>query len=90
MAERVATNPASTDEAGFDQVLERLHQVVERLEAGSLSLEQSLAAFEEGVKLARRGAEILDRAEQRVEQLTRGPDGEPQAAPFRVPGDEPR
>jgi exodeoxyribonuclease VII small subunit len=87
MPDRPEPTPAS-DEAGFDQVLERLHQVVEKLEAGSLTLEQSLAAFEEGVTLARRGAEILDKAEHRVEQLTRGEAGDPRAVPFRTPEEE--
>jgi exodeoxyribonuclease VII small subunit len=68
-------------EAGYDQVIERLRAVVERLEAGNLSLEQSLAAFEEGVRLSRRGSEILDRAERRVEVLQRGEGGE-QVVPF--------
>ncbi len=54
---------------GFDQVLAHLRGVVERLEGGNLSLEQALAAFEEGVRLSRRGAEILDSAESRVEML---------------------
>lgn len=63
-------------EPGFDQVLERLRQVVSRLEQGSLSLEQALLCFEEGVRLSRRGGEILDLAEQRVELLLRGEDGE--------------
>ena len=71
-------------EAGFDQVVDRLRGVVERLEGGNLSLEQSLAAFEEGVRLSRRGSEILDQAERRVEILTRGADGqtEDRAVPF--------
>jgi exodeoxyribonuclease VII small subunit len=56
-------------EPGFDQVLQRLRGVVERLEGGNLSLEQSLAAFEEGVQLSRAGAQILDAAESRVEIL---------------------
>jgi exodeoxyribonuclease VII small subunit len=56
---------------GFDQVLAHLRGVVERLEGGNLSLEQALAAFEEGVRLSRRGAEILDSAESRVELLLR-------------------
>jgi len=56
---------------GFDQVLAHLRGVVERLEAGSLTLEQALAAFEEGVRLSRLGAEILDKAESRVEVLLR-------------------
>lgn len=67
---------------GFDRVLERLRQVVGRLEQGNLSLEQSLLAFEEGVGLSRRGAEILDAAERRVEILIRGEDGAPRAQPF--------
>ena len=67
--------PAASDE-GFDLVVERLRGVVDKLETGSLGLEQSLAAFEEGVRLSRRGAEILDRAEQRVEALTRGDEGD--------------
>lgn len=73
---------------GFDVVLDRLRVVVEKLEAGSLSLEQSLAAFEEGVRLSRRGAEILDQAEKRVEILTRGDDGGDRAVPFDAPPDE--
>jgi exodeoxyribonuclease VII small subunit len=58
-------------EPGFDQVLLQLRGVVEKLEGGNLSLEQSLAAFEEGVKLSRKGAQILDAAESRVELLLR-------------------
>ena len=58
-------------EPGFDQVLAQLRAVVEKLEGGNLSLEQSLAAFEEGVRLSRQGARILDAAESRVELLTR-------------------
>jgi len=69
-------------EIGFDVLLERLRGVVEKLEAGSLSLEESLAAFEEGVGLARRGATILDQAEQRVEVLSRGEGGAERVAPL--------
>ena len=83
-----AEEESSSAEGGFDQLLARLRQVVERLEAGSLGLEQSLAAFEEGVKLSRRGAEILDRAEQRVEVLTRTADGGQRVAPLALaPGE---
>jgi exodeoxyribonuclease VII small subunit len=61
-----------TDQAGspgFDEMLERLRGVVARLEQGNLSLEDSLRAYEEGVALARRGHELLDKAEKRVELL---------------------
>jgi exodeoxyribonuclease VII small subunit len=71
---------------GFDQVLDRLRQVVARLEQGSLSLEHSLQAFEEGVKLSRRGSVILDAAEQRVELLIRDEEGGERRQPLPVPG----
>jgi exodeoxyribonuclease VII small subunit len=74
------------DAEGFDHVLERLKAIVERLEQGSLSLEESLRVFEEGVALARRGHAILDAAEKRVEMLVRGPEGEA-VVPFR--GEQP-
>jgi exodeoxyribonuclease VII small subunit len=61
---------------GFDDLVSRLREVVGRLESGNLSLEDSLAAYEEGVALARRGHDLLDRAEKRVELLVRPPTDE--------------
>jgi len=69
---------------GFDQVLVQLRQVVEKLEGGNLSLEQSLQAFEDGVKLARQGSQILDAAEERVEVLLR--DEGNRVVPFEAGG----
>lgn len=82
--ERLVSPPRDSSEAvlGFDQLMDRLRQVVSRLEQGNLSLEQSLLSFEEGIKLSRRGAEILDLAERRIEILVRGEDGSDQAQPF--------
>jgi exodeoxyribonuclease VII small subunit len=60
---------ASDPELTFDLILTRLREAVERLESGDLSLEQSLAVYEEGVALARRGQAVLDHAEKRVELL---------------------
>jgi exodeoxyribonuclease VII small subunit len=65
-----------SDEPGFDDILSRLREVVGRLESGDLSLDQSLASYEDGVALARRGHEVLDRAEKRVELLVRPPAGD--------------
>ena len=59
-------------DVGFDAVLVRLREVVERLESGELSLEESLRVYEEGVAMARRGHQLLDRAEKRVEVLVSG------------------
>jgi exodeoxyribonuclease VII small subunit len=71
---------------GFDQVLGQLRQIVERLEGGNLTLEQSLAAFEEGVRLSRQGAQILDAAEQRVEVLLRDEQGALRTTAFAPAG----
>lgn len=76
-----------TGEPGFDDVLERLRVVVERLEGGKLTLEESLAAYEEGVSLARRGHALLDGAEKRVELLVRAGSSGIEVAPFVVPAD---
>ncbi|MBU6376031.1 MAG: exodeoxyribonuclease VII small subunit [Bdellovibrionales bacterium] len=69
---------------GFDAGLTRLQQLVKSLEAGDLSLEDSLRVFEEGVQLARACQAHLTSAEQRVEQLVRGGDEKspPELAPF--------
>lgn len=68
-------------DAGFDQILARLREVVTRLESGELSLEQSLAVYEEGVGLARRGQQLLATAEKRVEVLVSAAGGV-EVAPF--------
>ena len=53
----------------FEDTVQRLGHIVEELEAGELPLEESLKLFEEGVGLAKKSQDILDRAERRVEQL---------------------
>ena len=60
---------ADPADLGFDQILARLRDVVSRLESGELTLEQSLAVYEEGVGLARKGQHLLATAEKRVEIL---------------------
>jgi exodeoxyribonuclease VII small subunit len=63
------------EELPFEQALERLEEIAQRLEAGDLELESALAAFEEGVGLARRCAEQLRAAERRIEVLSQDGDG---------------
>ena len=65
----MSTASTESAERTFEEVVSRLEDVVKRLEGGELPLEQSLAIFEEGVKLSREGAERLDAAEKRVEEL---------------------
>lgn len=59
----------------FEDGMVQLEQLVTQLEAGDLALEEALRAFESGVGLVRVLNEQLTEAEQRVEILTRAPDG---------------
>jgi len=70
----VASSASSENETvnlSFEQALERLNKLVEKLESGQLPLEESVAAFEEGVKLTRRCEALLDSAEQRLQVLNK-------------------
>ena len=71
-----------TEKTKFDEALTRLESIVERLEDGDLSLEESLAIFEEGIKLARLCTKQLDEVERRIEMLIKGEDGELKIMPF--------
>ena len=61
-------------ERTFETALAELEEIVSRLEAGELTLEESLALFEQGQELAAYCNKLLDNAALRVEQLTE--DGE--------------
>jgi len=63
-----APNPVETYEALYT----RLQEVVARLEAGELALDESLRLYEEGVGLAAACQRLLDAAELRVQQLQSG------------------
>jgi exodeoxyribonuclease VII small subunit len=64
-----AKPPNAEAAPGFEEALKRLTAIVERLESGELSLEQSLSLFEEGTRLSRASQAQLDAAEKRVEEL---------------------
>jgi exodeoxyribonuclease VII small subunit len=59
----------------FESALKKLEEVVKRLEGGELSLDDSLKAFEEGVKQAAFCTKKLNEAEKRVELLLKQKDG---------------
>lgn len=76
---------AEPSEPGFESILTRLREVVKELESGQLSLEQSLAVYEEGVQLARKGQQLLASAEKKVEILVSAAGGV-ETAPFNDNG----
>ena len=59
----------STKTPGFEQSLQELESLVEKMEQGDLSLEDSLSHFERGVQLSRTCQKALREAEQKVEIL---------------------
>ncbi len=64
----------------FEERLERLEKLAEKLREGKIPLEEAVALFEEGMKLARSLEKDLSRVERKVEILTREPqdsEGEP-------------
>lgn len=64
------TPGAQLDGLSFEQAVERLEQIIDRIESGEAGLERSLVEFEEGTNLLRHCREILAKAEQKVVELT--------------------
>src|SRR2546422_6995888 len=56
-------------EEGFEALYRQLEETVSRLEEGGLTLDESLSAYESGMKLARRCQDLLQQAELRVTKL---------------------
>ena len=61
--------PGPAADAPYEELVAGLEATLERLESGELSLGEALAAYEQGVGLANRAQEVLDKAEQRIQEL---------------------
>lgn len=72
----------------FEDALQRLEEIVEALEQQELSLDASLAIFEEGVKLSRACMQQLDEAERKIEILVQKNGGEYEPQSFSPPAAE--
>ncbi|MBQ7315431.1 MAG: exodeoxyribonuclease VII small subunit [Clostridia bacterium] len=66
----------------FEEALQSLEQIVGQLEDGTLSLDESMKAFEQAVQLARFCSTELEGAKQKVRLLTVGEDGSVSDRPF--------
>ena len=84
----------SPDAPSFEQALQQLEQIVQKLEKGELPLEDSLKLYEDGIRLSRLCHAKLEEAEGRIEVLLKDARGEPvtdatgQPKTRPVPGDE--
>jgi exodeoxyribonuclease VII small subunit len=82
---------AKTDAGGgdatpldFEESMKRLETIVEELEAGELSLEDSIARDEGGIKLSRRLTLVLDESEKRIERLVEKEGQAPATEPMEL------
>lgn len=76
-----ATSPNEST-VPFEEALKKLEEVVRHLEAGDLTLEDSLKAFEEGIQWSRACEARLTEAKGKVEILVKQANGEIAAEPF--------
>jgi len=67
----------------FEDALKKLENIVHKIEEGQMSLEETLKAFEEGVKLARFCQSKLDEAQKKVEILMKDEKGNLRSRPFQ-------
>lgn len=75
--------PRKQTAPNFEASMQELENLVDTLESGEMSLEDSLKSFEKGVELIRVCQKALDEAERKVEILT-GKNAELDVAPFPV------
>lgn len=57
------------NELRYEDLIEQLESIVNRIESGEVGLEESIKGYEEGIGLVKRARSILDRAEQRIVEL---------------------
>lgn len=77
--------PDAAAPPSIDGMLDGLEAVVAELESGELPLEEALRKFEDGVKLARQGEQILASVEERIEALLADAEG---TEPFEAHAEE--
>lgn len=79
--------PRKRTTPNFEQALKELEDLVERMEQGELSLEESLKSFERGIALTHICQKALEEAEQTVEILSQK-EGALQTEPFETDAHE--
>ena len=68
----------------FEDALAELEQIVRRLEAGQVKLDDAILCYERGAQLKRHCEQKLNEAQQRVDRIVIGPDGAIAAEPARL------
>jgi exodeoxyribonuclease VII small subunit len=79
---------AAKEKKKFEDAVEELERVVEQLESGELSLEDSLTAFENGVRLVKLCNQKLTEVERKIELLVKDKGGKLQLKPLEELGED--
>ncbi len=77
-------------EISFETAMERLEKIVEEMESSKLPLEELLVRYEEGIRLVGVCNQRLAGAENRIETLSRTPNGRPQPSSAANAQDSPK
>ena len=81
------SDPISTSDIAamsFEDALAELEQIVRRLEAGQVKLDEAILSYERGAQLKRHCEQKLNEAQQRVDRIVIGPDGTVGAQPAKL------
>jgi len=77
----------SESKKSFEDALAELEEIAEKLEDGTLGLDDSIKEFEKGIKLARLCQDKLEEAERKIEILQKGEDGDVNSRKISVKSD---
>lgn len=69
MPDENPNQPSSNDSNSYEELINSLEDIVERIESGEIGLEQAIESYEHGAKLIAQARAILSRAEQRIESI---------------------
>lgn len=75
--------PDTAKALSFEDAVQELEAIIQRMSGGTQSLESSITEFERGIQIVRECQKMLSDAEQRVESLTKAADGQVQTKSFK-------
>lgn len=76
--------PADIAAMSFEDALAELEQIVRRLEAGQVRLDEAIQCYERGAQLKRHCEKKLNEAQQRVDRIVIGPEGSVRTEPMKL------
>ena len=76
--------PADIEAMSFEDALAELEQIVRRLEAGQVRLDEAIQCYERGAQLKRHCEKKLNEAQQRVDRIVIGPEGAVGTEPMKL------